>query len=106
MSKPASAQGLRGVKAGSTAICTVGQQGDGLHYRGYSVEDLAAKTSFEEVAYLLLYGALPNQAQLADYRARLRSMRGLPKALCDVLERIPADSHPMGRDAYGLFHAR
>ncbi|MFK8017820.1 MAG: 2-methylcitrate synthase [Gammaproteobacteria bacterium] len=95
MSKPASEEGLRGIKAGSTAICTVGQQGDGLHYRGYSVEDLAEKTSFEEVAYLLLYGELPTQAQLDDYTARLKTLRGLPKALCEVLERIPADTHPM-----------
>lgn len=95
MATETSSTGLRGIKAGNTAICTVGQQGDGLHYRGYSVEDLADSASFEETAYLLLYGQLPNQAQLDGYRTRLKSMRGLPGALRDVLERIPADSHPM-----------
>jgi 2-methylcitrate synthase len=95
MSKPASEGGLRGIKAGTTAICTVGQQGDGLHYRGYSVEDLAQNASFEEVAYLLLYGALPDSGQLRNYKAKLKSMRELPQALRDVLERIPANTHPM-----------
>lgn len=95
MSQTASQEGLRGIKAGSTAICTVGQQGDGLHYRGYSVEDLADKTSFEEVAYLLLYGELPTAAQLSAYKAKLKTLRGLPQALRDVLERIPAETHPM-----------
>lgn len=95
MANETSSTGLRGIKAGSTAICTVGQQGDGLHYRGYSVEDLAQNASFEETAYLLLYGELPTQSQLDGYRARLKSMRALPKALREVLERIPGDSHPM-----------
>ena len=95
MSTNASQEGLRGIKAGSTSICTVGQQGDGLHYRGYSVEDLVEQTSFGEVAYLLLYGELPNATQLTEYKTRLKGMRALPPALCDVLERIPADAHPM-----------
>jgi 2-methylcitrate synthase len=94
--KPAaSTAGLRGVVAGSTAICTVGAGGDSLRYRGYDIEDLSAHAIFEEVAYLLLYGKLPNRAELDAYLNRLRGMRGLPTALKDVLERIPASTHPM-----------
>ncbi|MBT8423299.1 MAG: 2-methylcitrate synthase, partial [Gammaproteobacteria bacterium] len=77
------------------SICTVGASGDGLHYRGYDVEDLAEQAGFEEVAYLLLYGELPTQAQLDSYRARLQSARGLPAELKAVLEKIPASAHPM-----------
>lgn len=95
MSQNTNSEGLRGIKAGSTAICTVGQQGDGLHYRGYSVEDLAENGSFEEVAYLLLYGELPTAAELSAYKTKLKGLRSLPQALRDVLERIPADTHPM-----------
>ena len=89
------ASGLRGVVAGSTAICTVGAGGDSLRYRGYDVEDLAEHAIFEEVAYLLLYGRLPNRAELDGYLKRLRGMRSLPSALKEVLERIPASTHPM-----------
>jgi 2-methylcitrate synthase len=92
---PAASTGLRGTSAGTTAICTVGSGGDALHYRGYSVEDLAAHSVFEEVAYLLLYGKLPNKAELDAYLKRLHGMRGLPAALKEVLERIPASAHPM-----------
>jgi 2-methylcitrate synthase len=95
MTETKSATGLRGVLAGSTALCTVGSSGDSLRYRGYDIEDLAENAVFEEVAYLLLYGELPNQRQLEDYQKRLRSMRGLPAALKEVLERIPRDVHPM-----------
>lgn len=87
--------GLRGQSAGRTAICTVGQSGDGLHYRGYDMAELADKVDFEEVAYLLAEGELPTQAQLDEYRANLIALRGLPTALTDVLERIPKDTHPM-----------
>lgn len=87
--------GLRGQVAGETALCTVGKSGSGLTYRGYDISDLADKVTFEEVAYLLAYGELPNKQQLAEYKARLKSLRGLPQALKDVLERIPADAHPM-----------
>lgn len=92
---PVSPGGLRGQSAGSTAICTVGKEGVGLTYRGYTIEDLAAHATFEEVAYLLLYGALPTQGQLQRYRAKLQGLRGLPTALREILERIPADAHPM-----------
>ncbi|KFZ32009.1 methylcitrate synthase [Pseudidiomarina salinarum] len=87
--------GLRGQVAGQTALCTVGKTGSGLTYCGYDIKELADKVSFEEVAYLLAHGELPNSSQLADYKARLKSQRGLPQALKDVLERIPADAHPM-----------
>jgi len=87
--------GLAGVNAGTTALCTVGKEGAGLTYRGYDIFDLADNASFEEVAYLLLYGALPTRAQLDDYIARLKSMRGLPDKLKTVLEMIPSDAHPM-----------
>ncbi|RUO23258.1 2-methylcitrate synthase [Aliidiomarina iranensis] len=87
--------GLRGQVAGETALCTVGKTGSGLTYCGYDISELAEKVSFEEVAYLLAHSELPNASQLAEYKARLKSQRGLPSALKDVLERIPADAHPM-----------
>ena len=92
----ASGAGLRGQSAGSTSIATVGKEGVGLTYRGYSIEDLAEHARFEEVAYLLTYGELPPSAQFEDYTTRLQNSRGLPQALRDVLERIPKDAHPMG----------
>lgn len=87
--------GLRGQSAGETALCTVGKEGAGLTYRGYTIEDLAANARFEEVAYMLLYGELPKADVLADYEARLTGMRALPDALKSVLESIPKDTHPM-----------
>lgn len=93
--KVLSGAGLRGQIAGQTALCTVGKTGAGLTYRGYDVRDLAAECDFEEVAYLLFYGELPAAQQLADYKNRLKTMRDLPQALKEVLERIPANAHPM-----------
>lgn len=87
--------GLRGQVAGETALCTVGKSGSGLTYYGYDIKELAEKVTFEEVAFLLANGELPNAQQLAAYKARLKQQRGLPQALKDVLERIPADAHPM-----------
>ncbi|MCG6227350.1 bifunctional 2-methylcitrate synthase/citrate synthase [Vibrio furnissii] len=87
--------GLRGQSAGSTALCTVGKTGTGLTYRGYDITDLANHAQFEEVAHLLLVGHLPTQAELDQYKTRLIGLRGLPQALKEVLERIPADAHPM-----------
>ncbi|WP_240221573.1 bifunctional 2-methylcitrate synthase/citrate synthase [Rheinheimera hassiensis] len=87
--------GLRGQVAGKTALSTVGKTGSGLTYRGYDVKDLAASCSFEEVAHLILKGELPTAAELNAYKARLKSLRALPPALKDVLERIPASAHPM-----------
>ena len=87
--------GLAGVVAGKTALCTVGKEGAGLTYCGYDIYDLADNASFEEVAYLLLYGKLPTRAELDAYVARIKSLRGLPDALKVVLEMIPAEAHPM-----------
>ena len=93
--KELSGAGLRGQVAGKTALSTVGKSGSGLTYRGYDVSELADRCIFEEVAYLLLYGNLPNQSELDAYQAKLKKLRGLPQPLKDVLERIPADAHPM-----------
>ncbi len=87
--------GLAGVVAGETAICTVGKEGKGLSYRGYSIFDLAEHATFEEVAFLLLYGHLPLVKELDSFTARLRSQRGLPEPLLAMLRAIPADAHPM-----------
>lgn len=91
----ATAPGLRGVKAGNTAICTVGREGHGLHYRGYSIEDLASNSSFEEVSYLLLNGALPSRGALEAWSGRLRDNRRLPDAVKRVLSSLPADANGM-----------
>lgn len=88
-------EGLAGVVAGQTAICTVGHTGDDLHYRGYSIFDLTKQASFEEVAYLLIREQLPNRAQLDHYIEKLQSLKGLPPELASVLEKLPASSHPM-----------
>ena len=87
--------GLRGVSAGETAIATCGKEGYGLTYRGYDILELADSATFEEVAWLLLYGELPNTAELNSYLDELRSLRELPASLREVLERIPAETHPM-----------
>lgn len=87
--------GLAGVTAGQTDICTVGKEGKGLTYRGYAIEDLANNCCFEEVAYLLIYGKLPNKTELSRYKEQLSKMRGLPPNLKIVLEQIPASAHPM-----------
>ena len=87
--------GLRGQVAGETALCTVGKTGTGLTYRGYDISDLAENAQFEEVAYLLLRGKLPNRQELDAYKEKLRGLRALPDALKTVLEQIPKDAHPM-----------
>jgi 2-methylcitrate synthase len=87
--------GLRGVPVGTTSIATVGKEGIGLTYRGYQIEELAAESSFEEVAYLLLRGELPTRAELDAYRKRLQALRSLPAPLREVLERIPDRRTPM-----------
>jgi 2-methylcitrate synthase len=86
---------LSGVAAGNTAVCTVGRSGNDLHYRGYDIKDLATKSSFEEVAHLLIHGHLPTWSELNAYRARLKRMRGLPQPVKGVLELLPAATHPM-----------
>ncbi|MAF16241.1 MAG: 2-methylcitrate synthase [Marinomonas sp.] len=95
MAKELSGAGLRGQSAGETALCTVGKTGSGLTYRGYDIEELADKACFEEVAHLLLYGKLPNQAELDHYKTKLMNLRELPQALKSALELIPKDAHPM-----------
>lgn len=90
-----SGAGLRGISAGKTTIATVGSEGKGLRYRGYDVADLAEHSTFDEVAYLLLHGELPEERELDAFLSELRSHRKLPEALCEVLERIPAAAHPM-----------
>ena len=87
--------GLAGVTAGETHICTVGKEGAGLTYRGYDIYDLADNASFEEVAFLLLHGKLPTQAELDAYIGKIKANRGLPEALRAVLEMVPKDAHPM-----------
>ena len=87
--------GLAGVVAGKTHLCTVGKEGAGLTYRGYDIYDLADNASFEEVAYLLLHGKLPNRRELDDYIGKIKTLRGLPEELRKVLEMVPATAHPM-----------
>jgi 2-methylcitrate synthase len=94
MSGPKSS-GLEGVIAGETAISTVGKEGLGLNYRGYSINDLAEYATFEEVAYLLIYGKLPTEKELKGYRMRLTEMRGLPIEVKILLEQLPSEAHPM-----------
>lgn len=86
---------LSGTVAGNTAICTVGRTGNDLHYRGYDILDFAEKAEFEEIAYLLIHGRLPDQAELNSYKAKLKSLRGLPQPVKKALEVIPATAHPM-----------
>lgn len=93
--KPQNSAGLRGQVAGQTSLCTVGQSGAGLTYRGYEITDLAENAQFEEIAYLLLSGKLPNRQELDAYVAKLQGLRVLPDALKAVLEQIPKDAHPM-----------
>jgi 2-methylcitrate synthase len=93
--KPKKSVALSGVAAGNTALCTVGRSGNDLHYRGYDILEIAEACEFEEVAYLLIHEKLPNRAELSGYKAKLKSLRGLPAAVKSVLEQIPAASHPM-----------
>jgi 2-methylcitrate synthase len=88
--------GLAGIVAADSAICTVGIEGRGLSYRGYSIEDLAAHSSFEEVAWLLLRGELPSPRELAEYRRKLRALRELPGELARILGGIPRGDSLMG----------
>ena len=93
--KKNSGAGLRGQSAGETAVCTVGAEGNSLRYRGYDVVELAEHSTFYEVAYMILKGSLPTKAELEPWKAKLKSLRGLPQPLKEVLERIPAGAHPM-----------
>ena len=86
---------LSGIAAGNTALCSVGRTGNDLHYRGYDIIDIATSCEFEEIAHLLVHGTLPNRAELAAYKRRLKRLRGLPASVRTVLEALPAASHPM-----------
>ena len=86
---------LSGVTAGNTALCTVGRTGNDLHYRGYDILDIADACEFEEIAYLLVHGKLPTQAELDGYKLKLKALRGLPANVKAALEWVPASAHPM-----------
>jgi len=86
---------LSGIAAGSTALCTVGHSGNDLHYRGYDIYDIAETCEYEEIAYLLIHDKLPNAAELANYKAKLKTLRGLPNVVKQVLEALPPAAHPM-----------
>ncbi|TAJ52031.1 MAG: 2-methylcitrate synthase [Nevskiaceae bacterium] len=93
--KPKKSVALSGVTAGNTALCTVGRTGNDLHYRGYDILDVADACEFEEIAHLLVHGKLPTKAELAGYKTKLKSLRGLPAAVKVALEQLPPSSHPM-----------
>jgi 2-methylcitrate synthase len=92
---PKKSVALSGVPAGNTALSSVGRTGNDLNYRGYDILEIATSCEFEEIAFLLIHGKLPNRAELAGYKAKLTSLRGLPATLRSVLEGLPAASHPM-----------
>ena len=93
--KPKKSVALSGTAAGNTALCTVGRTGNDLHYRGYDILDLARTSEFEEIAHLLVHGTLPNAAELRAYKAKLKSLRGIPAAVKAALEELPPSAHPM-----------
>ncbi len=93
--KPKKSVALSGVVAGNTALCSVGRSGNDLHYRGFDILDLAGACEFEEVAHLLIHGSLPTRTELTAYKAKLKALRGLPRAVRETLEAIPAAAHPM-----------
>ncbi|MGB0496211.1 MAG: bifunctional 2-methylcitrate synthase/citrate synthase [Kangiellaceae bacterium] len=93
--KPKKSVALSGVVAGNTALCSVGLTGNDLAYSGYDILEFAETAEFEEIAHLLIHGRLPNQAELINYKRKLRGLRGLPLVVKEVLESIPAAAHPM-----------
>ncbi|NPD66700.1 2-methylcitrate synthase [Lichenicola cladoniae] len=93
--KPKKSVALSGVVAGNTGLCTVGRSGNDLHYRGYDIIDIARACDFEEIAHLLVHGKLPNKAELAAYKLKLRRLRGVPAAVRTILENLPPAAHPM-----------
>ena len=92
---PKKSVALSGIVAGNTALCSVGRSGNDLHYRGYDILDVAGACEFEEIAHLLVHGSLPNRTELDNYKAKLKSLRGLPRAVLNSLEQLPAAAHPM-----------
>ena len=93
--KPKKSVALSGVAAGNTALCTVGRTGNDLAYRGYDILGIAETCEFEEIAHLLIHGKLPNRAELAAYKEKLKGLRSLPAVVRTTLEALPASSHPM-----------
>jgi len=93
--RPKKSVALSGVTAGNTALCTVGRTGNDLRYRGYDILEIATAAEFEEIAYLLIHERLPTRAELMSYKAKLKSLRGIPQGVRQVLEALPAASHPM-----------
>jgi 2-methylcitrate synthase len=93
--KPKKSVALSGVIAGNTALCSVGRTGNDLHYRGYDILDIAGTCEFEEIAHLLVHGALPTLTELSAYKAKLKALRGLPQTVKRTLELLPAATHPM-----------
>ena len=93
--KPKKSVALSGVPAGNTALCTVGRSGNDLHYRGYDILEIAENCEYEEIAYLLIHGSLPNRSALTAYKTKLARLRSLPVVVREVLEALPAASHPM-----------
>jgi 2-methylcitrate synthase len=100
--KPKKSVALSGVTAGNTALCSVGRTGNDLHYRGYDILEIADKCEFEEIAFLLIHGKLPNRAELGTYKAKLHSLRGLPASVRTALEALPAAAHPMDVQRTGV----
>ena len=92
---PKKSVALSGVPAGNTALCTVGRTGNDLHYRGYDILEIATRCKFEEIAYLLIRGKLPNRAELTSYQNKLRALRGIPASVRAALDALPASCHPM-----------
>src|SRR5258708_1383699 len=93
--KPKKSVALSGVTAGNTALCTVGRSGNDLHYRGYDILEITTQCEFEEIAYLLVHGKLPGTPELANYKLKLKSLRGVPHAVKKALECLPSAAHPM-----------
>ncbi len=93
--KPKKSVALSGVAAGNTALCSVGRSGNDLHYRGYDILEVAERCEFEEIAYLLIHGKLPNQSELAAYKTKLKNLRGIPAPVRAILEQLPPGAHPM-----------
>ncbi len=93
--KPKKTVALSGIEAGNTSLCTVGQTGSDLHYRGYDIKDTARVCEFEEIAHLLIYKKLPNNSELNQYKKKLVALRRISKKLINILEQLPASSHPM-----------
>ena len=93
--RPKKSVALSGTIAGTTELCTVGKNGNELHYRGYNILDLAESCEFEEVAHLLIHGKLPNANELKLYKEKLQALRGLPVSMRKALETLPMSVHPM-----------